>query len=278
MCIIRLLCSNIKVTAMREKPILGQPLTTKEKSRMCLYERMSYYQDQEKNQAFNPTNSVLLVRISFKNIRRFSKVFEAPFDFGCFDLMQQTATYLLNTFKAKYAHVGVSEITMVIHGTEKTPLEYGGKKQKLVSAVTSSASTYFSLKLAESRDIDELYDRGVYPAFDVTIFRVPNRTETGNALLWAERENTKKCIIAISNSLGINKDIDNKTFVDRIRIIKEVHKYDWDNINTKFKNGIYIKRKKIHLESDDFSKYVIEVQPESFTNSSIDERNKRIFG
>lgn len=113
MCIIQLLCSNIKVTAMREKPKLGQPLTTKEKSRMCLYERMSYYQDQEKDQAFNPTNSVLLVRISFKNIRRFSKVFEAPFDFGCFDLMQQTATYLLNTFKAKYAHVGVSEIVMV---------------------------------------------------------------------------------------------------------------------------------------------------------------------
>ena len=57
MCIIRLLCSNLKVTAMREKPMPGQPLTTKEKSRMCLYERMSYYQDQEKNQAFNPTNA-----------------------------------------------------------------------------------------------------------------------------------------------------------------------------------------------------------------------------
>lgn len=263
---------------MREKPKPGKPLTTKEKSRMCLYERMSYYQDQEKDQAFNPTNSVLIVRISFRNIRRFSKVFEAPFDFGCFDLMQETATYLLNTFKAKYAHVGVSEITMVIHGTEKAPLDYAGKKQRLVSSITSSIASHFSLKLAESRDIDELFDNGVYPSFDVSIFRVPNRTETGNALLWAERENTKKCIVAICSNLGIGKDIDNKTFAERVRIIKEVHKYDWDNVNTKFKNGIYIKRKKVHLEGDEFSKYVIEIQPESFSNTSIDERNKRIFG
>ncbi|MEG3033944.1 MAG: tRNA(His) guanylyltransferase Thg1 family protein [Aurantimicrobium sp.] len=262
---------------MKEKPIPGQPLTTKEKSRMCLYERMSYYQDQEKDQAFNPSNSVLLVRVSFKNIRRFSKVFEQPFDTAGFDLIQQTATYLLNTFKAKYAHVGVGEITLVLHGTEKTPLDYGGKKQKLVSAITSAAASHFSLKLANSNDIDDLYDRGIYPTFDVTIFRVPNRTETGNALLWAERENTKKCIIAISSHLGISKDIDNKTFVERIRIIKEVHKFDWDNVDSKFKNGIYIKRKKVHLEGEEFSRYITEVQPESFTNSSIDERNKRIF-
>ena len=275
MCIMQLLCSNLKVTAMREKP--KQLLTTKEKSRMCLYERMSHYQDQEKDQAFNPTNSVLVVRISFRNIWRFSKVFKTPFDHGCFDLMQQTATYLLTTFKGKYAHIGNSEITMIIHGTDRHPLDYGGKKQKLVSVITGAAATHFSLKLAESRDIDELFDRGVYPVFDVSIFRVPNRSETGNALLWVERENIKKCINIISNDLGIRKEFDNKSFSERIRIIEDVYQYDWDNTDNMFKYGIFIKRKKVHLPGDEFSKYVIEVETESFTNSSIDERNKRIF-
>ena len=275
MCIMQLLCSNLKVTAMREKP--KQLLTTKEKSGMCLYERMSYYQDQEKDQAFSPTNSVLVVRISFRNIWRFSKVFKTPFDHGCFDLMQQTATYLLTTFKGKYAHIGNSEITMIIHGTDRHPLDYGVKKQKLVSVITGAAATHFSLKLAESRDIDELFDRGVYPVFDVSIFRVPNRSETGNALLWVERENIKKCINIISNELGIRKEIDNKSFSERIRIIEDVYQYDWDNTDNMFKYGIFIKRKKVHLPGDEFSKYVTEVETESFTNSSIDERNKRIF-
>lgn len=263
---------------MAEKYLPGHILTREDKSRMCLYERMGYYQDQEKDIAFDPKDSVLIVRVLFRNLKRFSKVMTRPFDPDAFKLMEQTAGHLLNNFKGKFAHVTSDEITMVLQGTESNPLEYAGKKQKIVSSIASSAAAFYTIKLATLKDVDELYDRGVHPGFEVTVFKVPSKAETGNVLLWLEREATETCVRLICTSLGLGKFIDSKSLLERISILENVHKYNWATVDTLFKHGLYIKRKRVHYESEEYPRYILSNDITPFINTSINERNKRIFG
>lgn len=110
------------------------------------------------------------------------------------------------------------------------------------------------------------------------MFRVPNKAEAGNALLWRERDNAKECAMQICSSIGVGKEYDNATFIDRVRVLKEKHNYDWDTVSLIFKQGTYFKRMKVHYEGDEFPRYTIDTDYRSFSNSSIFDRNKRIFG
>lgn len=241
-----------------------------------LYERIEKYSDKEGSSAFDPVNSILIVKVLFKNMKRFNKVFQQPFDEGCFTLLQNTADYLVNVFRAVYAHVGTNDITLILVGNKKTPLDYAGRKQKLVSSITSAATNHFSLKLAETRDIDEMLDKGVYPTFEVSIFSVPDKIEASNVILWTERENTKKCINAITNYLGITKNLENTKYVDRIDVIINLE-YNWNAVKDKFKYGTYIKRIKVEEDIESSNRYSAMLQTEPFTNSKIQYRVKRIF-
>ena len=249
---------------------MTKDLVTKHFSKMCLYERMRFYQDQEKNQTFDLSLNILVVRISFKNIKKFAKVFQKPFDDHSHKLLEETAKHLLLMFKGKYAHVGNNDITLILHGNINRPIDFGNKKQKLVSNITSAVVSFYTIKLALTTDVDSLYDCGIFPIFETIVYNIPNINEAGNVLLWRERENNKGFISTLCKY--INKETN--THYVHYNNFEIDHSNLCDQYHSKFKYGLYIKL----LETNNaINKYSLTIHYDSFSNTTIEERNRRIF-
>lgn len=262
---------------MLDTNALSKVLTFEDKSKMCLYERMEHYESTEKDRSFNYKKSILAVRVVIKNFRKFHKVWNQPFDMQHIEFMKATADVLLKSFKGSYAHVSNNDITMIIHGTETSDIPFGGKKQRLVSNISSAAASFYSVKLVENKDVERLYKLGCYPIFETTVFELPNKAEAANVLLWRERDTTKECLINISQFLGLEKELMNKTFPSRLEMITAREDYSWEALETVFKTGLFLKRVTRFCEKRDRLKQVTEPDDVKFGNVTIDNRIARIF-
>lgn len=245
--------------------------------KQCLFDRMDSFQKNEKDNAFKDTDPIIVVKIVFKNIKKFKPVLDKPYDRELGDILINASKNILSKIKAKYCHVGVSDITLIIVNNNSDNLEYAGRKQRIVSAVSSTMGAYVSYMLPLKKDVEELYERNIFPIFDVSVFSIPCRKEAGNVILWSERENYKNIVDNVFNQYSETIKADQLSIPEKIKKLKEEYNFDVDKMEKRILYGSYFKRIKQRQPEDDVYVNLIVEQNEIFTNTSIAVRNKRIF-
>ena len=245
--------------------------------KQCLFVRMESFQKIEKDNAFKNTDPIIVVKIVFRNIKKFRPALDKPHDRELANILINASKNILSKIKAKYCHVGVSDITLIIVNNNSDNLEYAGRKQRIVSAVSSTMAAYVSYMLPLKKDVEELYERNIFPIFDVSVFSIPCKREAGNVILWSERENYKSIVDNVFNHYSETIKADQLPLPEKIKRLKEEYNFDVYGMDKSILYGSYFKRIKQRLPEDDVYVNTIIEQNVIFTNTNISDRNKWIF-
>lgn len=194
------------------------------------------------------TNKPIIVRLDGKGFSKFTKSLKKPFDDRLSMLMIETAKYLLKETNANCAYTQSDEITLLIYNDNPESNTYfNGRYFKITSDLAAMCSVFFNSKLSEY--IPEKSEK--LPRFDCRPFNVPTLEEATNCFLWREKDAVKNSVSMAAQSvyshnslIGVNTDIKKDMLMS-----KDIN---WDDYPSYFKNGTYIRRKRIFKPFSDF--------------------------
>lgn len=205
----------------------------------ALGDRMKSYERIETEQRFKP-NSILYVRLDGRGFSKFTKGLKRPFDERLSSLMIETTKHLVENFKCTIGYTQSDEISLIIKNDYEAPCDFDGKKQKLISSLSASATAFFNVNLLTA--IPEKFNKGNLPCFDCRIFEVPNEVEAYNAILWREKDAIKNSISMLAQHHFSHKELQGKksdVMKDMLKTQKDVI---WEDQPKFFKSGTYVKR------------------------------------
>lgn len=197
----------------------------------------------------------VIVRLDGVNFSKWTKSLNKPFDSGFKDLMIDTTKHLVKHTNAIVGYTQSDEITLILYsGDKKSEIYNGGKKQKILSKLTSTCSNYFNLKreyfLPGKKQIAE---------FDCRIYQAPTLNDACLQLLWRENDATRNSILMLAQSLFSHKQVQGlNTKVLQDKMLRE-RNVNWNDLDIGFKKGTFVKRVKT---SEKFTKDEIEHLPE----------------
>lgn len=205
------------------------------------------------NEIMIPTLPVI-IRLDGNNFSTWTKGLVKPFDKKLTQLMVETAKFLVQETNAVVSYTQSDEITLILYSSDrKSSLYNDGKKQKIVSKLTAKCVNFFNEKRKEL-----LPKHNKVAVFDCRIYQVPTLHDACVQLLWRENDATKNSISMLAQSLFSHKELQNlngNEMQDKMMNEKNVN---WNDLETKFKRGTYIKRIKT---SKPFSKEELENLP-----------------
>jgi tRNA(His) 5'-end guanylyltransferase len=180
----------------------------------------------------------VIIRLDGNNFHNWTKGLDRPFDGKLTDLMIQTTKYLVKETNAVVGYTQSDEITLILYSEDKISSIYNdGKKQKILSKLTSKCSNFFNLKRLQI-----LPNHNKTADFDCRIYQVPSLHDACLQLLWRENDATKNSISMLAQSLFSHDSLQNlngSEMQDRMMLEEGVN---WNNLEAKFKRGSYIKR------------------------------------
>lgn len=212
---------------------------TSKKERMDkLGSRMKSYESIETMQKF-PPNSILCVRIDGRSFSKFTRGLARPYDTRLSTLMIETMKYIVEEHKCLIGYTQSDELNFVLLNKYEALCDFDAKKQKLISAMASSATAYFNAHLSEY--IPEKVG-GVLPRFDCRIWAVPSEAEASNAILWREQDAIKNSISMLAQHHFSHKElqgVNTGLMKDMLLTQRDIR---WDDQPKFFKSGTYAKR------------------------------------
>ena len=180
----------------------------------------------------------VIVRLDGNNFHNWTKGLERPFDKNLTKLMVETTKFLVQETNALIGYTQSDEITLILYTNDKKKSVYNaGKKQKILSKLTSKCTNFFNEKRKEL-----LPDHNKLAVFDCRIFQTPTLHDACLQLLWRENDAVKNSISMLAQSLFSHKQLQNLNsdeLQDKMMLEKNVN---WNNLETRFKRGTYIKR------------------------------------
>lgn len=181
---------------------------------------------------------------------------EKPFDPRFVDLMRATAKFLLNETGALLVYVQSDEISLVFDAIgEGESFLFGGRRDKINTALASSASVFFNRELPNF--IPERADR--MPTFDCRVFSLPNQTEVVNCLLWRVNDCTRNSISGLAQAHFSHKQLQNKSCDEMQEMLWQEKGINWSHLASHLKRGSYFRRVEV---SGPFTTEELEVLPE----------------
>lgn len=191
------------------------------------------------NETMIPTLPVI-IRLDGNNFSKWTKNLKKPFDENFSNLMIETTKFLVNETNSVIGYTQSDEITLILYSSDKRRLIYNnGKKQKILSKLTSKCTEFFNEKRKE------LLPGHNKPAFfDCRIYQTPTLHDATIQLLWRENDATKNSISMLAQNLFSHKELKNlnsNELQNKMLLEKNVN---WNDIKVKFKRGVYIKRLK----------------------------------
>jgi tRNA(His) 5'-end guanylyltransferase len=189
------------------------------------------------NEIMIPTLPVI-IRLDGNNFSKYTKKLNKPFDDNFSNLMIETTKYLVKETNAVIGYTQSDEITLILYSEDrKSSLYNEGKKQKILSKLTAKCSNFFNQKRLEL--LPSINDMAV---FDCRIYQTPTLQDACVQLLWRENDATRNSILMLAGDLFSHNSIQKlKTYElqDKMMLEKSVN---WNNLDSKFKRGTYIKR------------------------------------
>ncbi len=183
----------------------------------------------------------VIIRLDGNNFHNWTKGLERPFDGQLTDLMIDTTKYLVKETNAVVGYTQSDEITLILYSdNRKTAIYNEGKKQKILSKLTGLCVSYFNERRAEF-----LPNHKKIANFDCRIYQTPSLHDACVQLLWRENDAVKNSISMLAQSLFSHKQLQHlngNQMQDKMMVEKGVN---WNNLETKYKRGSYVKRMKI---------------------------------
>lgn len=208
--------------------------------------RIKSYESKSRFMPLIPT----VVRIDGKCFSEFTKGLQKPFDINFIHLMIETTIYLAKETNARIGYTQSDEINLILYEENYlSELPFGGKKQKLISVLASSATAFFNANrgkyLSHHRE-DEL------ALFDCRAFQVPNKTEAANAILWRERDAFRNSVHTAARYYFSHKELLNKSSVQLQELLYEREKINFNDYPSCFKRGTFIQKRQLSGEKKTF--------------------------
>jgi len=182
----------------------------------------------------------VIIRIDGNNFSKWTQGLEKPFDANLNQLMTDLTKELVQETNAVIGYTQSDEITLILYSSDRKSAIYNdGKKQKILSKLTGFCVAYFNnrrkeLSLGHKKDAN----------FDCRIYQTPTLHDAAIQLLWRENDATKNSISMLAQSLFSHKELqglNGNEMQDKMMLEVGVN---WDNLESKFKRGVYIKRTK----------------------------------
>jgi tRNA(His) guanylyltransferase len=205
-----------------------------------LGDRMKLYEMEEAGRKAMPLLPVL-ARLDGRGFSKFTKGLERPYSTKLHELMVAVTGILVDETNALIGYTQSDEITLVLYSDDiKSELYFGGRLQKLVSILASSASVHFNRLLPEYLP----QKAKSTPLFDCRVWTVPTKEEAANAVLWRERDATKNSVSMAARTLFSHKELQNKSAseMQAMMLQKDVN---WNNYPAWFKRGTFVRRKAV---------------------------------
>lgn len=199
-----------------------------------LGDRMKLYEMREAGRQLMPRLPVL-ARLDGRSFSRFTEGMERPFDARLSQLMIETTRFLVSQTQAQCGYTQSDEITLV---WEDEPPLFGGRLQKLVSALAAMASVFFSKDIPLY--IPAWHDKSA--TFDCRVWNVPNVLEATNAVLWREYDATKNSISAAARVYYSHDEVVGKCGAELQEMLWRVC-VNWNDYPSFFKRGTYLQNK-----------------------------------
>jgi tRNA(His) guanylyltransferase len=180
----------------------------------------------------------VIIRLDGNNFHSWTKGLERPFDNNLNQLMVETTKFLVKETNAIIGYHQSDEITLILYSADrKIALYNDGKKQKILSKLTAKCVNFFNEKRKEL-----LPNHNKIAVFDCRIFQVPTLHDACVQLLFRENDATKNSISSLAQSLFSHNELqylNGNELQDKMILERGVN---WNNLETKFKRGTYIKR------------------------------------
>jgi len=180
----------------------------------------------------------LIIRLDGSNFHNWTKGLKRPFDKDLTQLMIETTKYLVKETNAVVGYTQSDEITLILYSETKESAIYNdGKKQKILSKLTSKCANFFN-----KERVKYLPEHNKLADFDCRVYQTPTLHDATLQLLWRENDASKNSISMLAQSLFSHsslQSLNGSQMQDKMMLEKGVN---WNNLETKFKRGTYIKR------------------------------------
>ena len=207
----------------------------------------------EKN--FSPETMIpllpVVIRIDGVNFSSYTKNFTKPYDIGFSHLMEALTKELVDETNAIIGYTQSDEITLILYSNSMdSSIYHNGKKQKILSKLTSHASNFFN------SNKNEYINNKKFATFDARIYQVPNLEWACNQLLWRENDCKRNSIQSLGYYELGHSAIFNKNTDEVQELLYSKKGINWNDIESRFKRGIYIRRKTVSkkLTQDEIEK------------------------
>jgi len=179
----------------------------------------------------------VIIRLDGNNFSRWTHGLDRPFDARLTELMVETTKYLVKETNAVVGYTQSDEITLILYSPNRKKAIYNdGKKQKILSKLSSKCVTFFNNKRQEL-----LPEHNKTAIFDCRIYQTPSLHDACVQLLWRENDATKNSKSMLAQSLFPHdylQNLNGSQLQDKMMLEKNVN---WNNLETKFKRGTYVK-------------------------------------
>jgi tRNA(His) 5'-end guanylyltransferase len=189
------------------------------------------------NETTIPTLPVI-IRLDGNNFHNWTKGLNRPFDEKLTELMVETTKFLVKETNAVVGYTQSDEITLILYSNNRKSSIYNdGKKQKILSKLTSKCVDFFNSKRKEL-----LPNHDKVAIFDCRIYQTPTLHDACVQLLWRENDATRNSILMLADSLFGHKKCFNKNTSELQDMMLLEKSVNWNDLPVKYKRGTYVKR------------------------------------
>jgi len=205
--------------------------------------RMKEYEGEETHDKFDDYLP-LVFRLDGRAFSKFTKKLDRPFDLSFRDSMQTITKRLMKDFNADLAYHQSDEISLLFNAIDEdseTQRTFSGKKQKLCSVLAGQATAIFLVEMLKYKPEMSEYIINSLPHFDCRGFNLPTDVEAANCMIWRSQDASRNAISMIASSLFSHKQLDGKSTVERLEMIKENSDYfsENDSLDRDLKYGAF---------------------------------------
>jgi tRNA(His) 5'-end guanylyltransferase len=189
-----------------------------------------------------PKDKHIIIRIDGHKFSKLSKkYFNKPFDNEFSNSMIEAMKAVFNEFNASFGYTQSDEITIIIPENKIKKgytHPYNGRVQKIASLSASLAS----IKFCET--IRKLKNEKIDAWFDARVFSVP-KLKIVDAVAERKRDAIRNSKSMFSRAYASHNELKNKFADEQIKYVKNKYNKDWNDIDDRFKYGVFIKKEKI---------------------------------
>lgn len=180
----------------------------------------------------------ICARLDGKGFSKYTKGLERPFDKGFSDLMQYVAKRLVEQTNAKISYTQSDEISLIFYSDRiDSQVFFDGKKQKMISVLSSMATAFFNDKKDEY-----IPDNKGVAFFDCRVWTVPNKIEAVNTIMWRELDASKNSVSMATHTYFSHKKMMNKHQGQMVEMLSGAG-IDWNEYPVEFKRGSYFQHR-----------------------------------